>query len=500
MTQAKREITLGSDPEVAVVNMLEGAIVPVCGLFGGDKGDPVPVNEHGGWLEDGVALELNPVPRKKPEEAQKSLHALIRAAADFGAKKNISLHYPVQEQTFHDDVLSQNPKASVFGCAQDLSAYYVGVPRENVMQQAMRTHGNGIRFYGGHVHLGITDWPEALPKFVAVRIVDLLLGAAHARAYTPYPATRDEFYGRAGLYRETAYGIEYRTLSNHWIKEDVSKPHTLRRLHDIGKIFANFEEHSSRLVEIYNSVDWAKFEEGFNYRNWDAVQDAARPVLKEAPLTGNMCVPVGGLMFPIFSLRAVLEDKDTGTSSKIYGNRDDLIRAENNIVDAMRNAQAAVQEEEERRAWYAEIDMARITARSFPESRAQMAMLPPATRRRHTAMKTILQREHASIAAAWLQLLDRTALVGAAADEHERRAWLRDAAHVVGPMLKRQFENNWAAIHANVDYERVLRNLVRTFDANVHGERLVVLHDYPNFRQGIIGAPADEQQGEDANG
>jgi hypothetical protein len=301
--QVSREVTLGSDPEIAVVNSA-GKIIPACGLFGGDKGKPVPVpTGHGGWLEDGIALELNPNPAKTPAEAYANLSYCIDAARKHVAPKNYTLHYPVVEQIFNQVVLAKHPKAVEFGCAVDYSAYQIGVPREGIMQKAMQTHGTGIRFYGGHLHLGVSNWPAALPKFVAIRFFDLLVGAPIAKNYTPYTSTRDNFYGNPGLYRETKYGVEYRTPTNSWLAELGSdyEHSTLGRVYELGQLFANFEKYEEALVRVYNDVNWDDFASAFQNRKWSALQSACAKVIAKDDQYGYDCVEIGDKLFPLWN-------------------------------------------------------------------------------------------------------------------------------------------------------------------------------------------------------
>lgn len=103
--------------------------------------------------------------------------------------------------------------ATTFGCSPDFDAYNMGAPHPRVEQKLLKVEHGEWRFAGGHIHLGYDK--EDLPPFVAAQFADLWLGLpsiAHDKQ-----GKRRELYGKAGRYRPTKYGIEYRTLSNFWL-------------------------------------------------------------------------------------------------------------------------------------------------------------------------------------------------------------------------------------------------------------------------------------------
>lgn len=307
-----RSITLGSDPEIAVFSQA-GGYVPVCGLFGGDKGEPIIQGPEGGWLEDGVALELNPTPAASPIEAMSNVRTLIdkaKAKLKADTKNKIGLYYPAAYAEFEKTVLDKHPKACQFGCSEDFSAYEPGVPRQGLMEQAMQEFGPSIRFMGGHIHVGITDWPEELPKFVAVRLFDLLFGISYFAEYAPVKCARDNYYGQLGIYRETKYGFEYRTPCNSWLQDRPENPRVLHRALEVAKFFARFEEYKPSLVQLYNNIDWNELTHAANNRQWNGVRKALGGSKVDY---GNWeCLQVGDLFVPMLSVDPMFT-KDTYT-------------------------------------------------------------------------------------------------------------------------------------------------------------------------------------------
>ena len=277
-----RMVTVGADPEFPVLTQgnpsrLGGTkYVPACGLIGGDKGKPIMADpEEGGWLEDGVMVELNPKHSTDPRQVNHRIALLHQRVVDILKPKKLSV--TIRDVGWYDvDVLKGHPKALEFGCMPDLTAYEMGQERNVPMPAAMATYGESIRFAGGHVHLGVTDWPKDLPKFIAVRFLDLLLWKPAIQQWRLQSTERTGYYGLPGLYRDTPYGLEYRTPSNYWTKEAIvdGEAWFLGRLKAIGNVFAEFETYKEGLVKLYNNIDWNLFQDGMATHDFDRIYDA----------------------------------------------------------------------------------------------------------------------------------------------------------------------------------------------------------------------------------
>lgn len=101
---------------------------------------------------------------------------------------------------------SDHPQYVQFGCMPSKSAY--GEP--------FKTYDPFIipfRTAGGHLHFGYTGNVEA-----AVKALDRILGVISVSLFRHWEnPQRRLLYGRAGEYRVTPYGFEYRVLSNAWL-------------------------------------------------------------------------------------------------------------------------------------------------------------------------------------------------------------------------------------------------------------------------------------------
>ena len=215
------EVTVGHDAEVFLADQ-DGQIVPSCGLLGGTKDKPRPV-EGGYILEDNVTAELNIDPCNTEEQfvtrtitTMKSLLALL--PPDFTLQL-LSMHKFPKKQLNH-------PSAMEFGCDPDFN-FYTLEPNE---YQIGKWIEQGVRFAGGHVHIGVryvhTD--QAHPIFDSPNGFRALCYAAELHIGTmlwdlsPTATLRHETYGRAGCYRMKPYGVEYRSPPNLWLQNNAT--------------------------------------------------------------------------------------------------------------------------------------------------------------------------------------------------------------------------------------------------------------------------------------
>jgi len=70
-----------------------------------------------------------------------------------------------------------------------------------------------LRTAGGHVHIGYEN-PDAQTNIELIKLMDLFLGVPSILLDTD--TERRKMYGKAGCFRFTEFGVEYRVLSNFW--------------------------------------------------------------------------------------------------------------------------------------------------------------------------------------------------------------------------------------------------------------------------------------------
>jgi hypothetical protein len=207
------KVLIGADPEIFVMN--SQGFTSAFNLVPGTKEKPHPVT-NGAIQVDGMALEFNIDPAKSRAEfiqyinsvmtqlnnrIPKGLHLEVVATADFTKKYLDSLPTIATE----------------LGCSPDFNAYAGGMANPSPDESVT------FRTAAGHLHFG---WDDDISQdeyhkadcVAIVQLADLLLGVPSV--LLDNDTRRRSLYGQAGAYRPKTYGLEYRTLSNFWLKSD----------------------------------------------------------------------------------------------------------------------------------------------------------------------------------------------------------------------------------------------------------------------------------------
>lgn len=277
-------VTIGSDPELFLRDTRTGLTMPACGLFGGTKGAAIPLGDLGegfGLQEDNVMLEFNIPPTEDAEYFANHIHAGVREIERLVRTKLQHAELETHCSRLLPDDLLRHPGAGVFGCSADYDAYRQGCTWEPVDRRLLRDENGEWRFSGGHVHIGLIDKGK-LPDFVVAQFADLWLGLPYVGADAQ--GKRRELYGKAGRYRPTDYGIEYRTLSNFWIWEWETTMALGNRAIRMGHWLGNEDVTSIR--QVYGEVPWPDVKAAIESENHRAAADLLRFIKTDLGLRG----------------------------------------------------------------------------------------------------------------------------------------------------------------------------------------------------------------------
>jgi len=198
---------LGSDPELFLKK--NGEFVPAIGLIGGTKSRPKKQGNFG-LQEDNVMVEFNIPPSSTEQEFTNNLLTGINVISGLLPEYEVV----IQPSAEFDPKYLRSKKACESGCDPDIDAWLEEfrppIPLED-----------NWRYAGGHVHIELSEEnnnPEFHINFI--RALDKFL-AIPATKYDK-DVRRRKKYGILGAYRDKVYGVEYRTLSNFWIKDYTS--------------------------------------------------------------------------------------------------------------------------------------------------------------------------------------------------------------------------------------------------------------------------------------
>lgn len=241
-------ITLGSDPEFFLQDTGTNFIVS-------SQTARVPGSKHKpkampmGFIHpDNVLLELNVPPASSEDEWVFNHQETLRLA-----QLEISNNYKVDisASVEMEPMELWHPDARVFGCEPDFNAWHDGDvnPPPSAASPLLRTAG-------GHIHIGIDPVPSPDVLREIVKACDVFLGLPSL--LLDHDNRRRELYGQAGAHRLKPYGVEYRVLSNFWLRDEAhmrwAYRNTLRAIDHVCGQGKSYTYHS-QVASILNTGD-----------------------------------------------------------------------------------------------------------------------------------------------------------------------------------------------------------------------------------------------------
>lgn len=202
-----KNIKIGADPELFLEK--DGKLVSAEGVIGGSKENPRAISKDGHAVqEDNVMVEFNIPACKEKEDFIFHINFVKSYLETLADMKGYSLNYSASGDLSPEELCTD--QAMEFGCDPDWDVYsrFENVPPEPV---------GTMRCCGGHIHVGY-DNPDEDTTIQIAYAMDMILGLESLSKDTD--TRRRVMYGKAGSFRFKPYGMEYRTLSNFWIKDD----------------------------------------------------------------------------------------------------------------------------------------------------------------------------------------------------------------------------------------------------------------------------------------
>jgi len=205
-----RNVKIGADPEVFLINKYTGKFISAIGIIGGTKESPEYVGDGEFAIQvDNVCAEFNIPPANNLKDFKlnitKGLKYIEKALP-------YNLEILIKSSAFFEEDQLQSKLSKTFGCEPDFNIWTM---KENIIASA---EDSCFRTCGGHIHVGYDNPEDEEVLLNLAKALDLFLGVESV--LLDKDEERRSLYGKAGSIRVKPYGLEYRTLSNFWISKD----------------------------------------------------------------------------------------------------------------------------------------------------------------------------------------------------------------------------------------------------------------------------------------
>ena len=258
-------------------------------------------------VRDGIQVELNPPPAATvPQLGVGVAQAFTLLKKHLSKSPDVSFCFDGVVEVRRTELDSLSEKSRILGCMPSLNCY--GEFPITVDPQTYRK-----RSAGGHLHLGLKDrfnliyGPLAEERGSIVPILDIFVGNTGVLLdRDPGAAERRENYGRAGEHRLPKHGLEYRTLSNFWLRNYslMSLVFGMANL-SVAIINTTLSKRANLEQELIDVVDIGNFRKAIDTNNWDLARanfEVVKPFLIEhLPEAGFPLKPSNLDKFLIFS-------------------------------------------------------------------------------------------------------------------------------------------------------------------------------------------------------
>lgn len=199
---------VGTDAEFFLFK--DGEVVASQNVIPGVKGEPYHLPGGGTVHRDNVMGELGMVPAEDEDSFVEHIQSAVSDIESIIKPQGLELGWLPSIQMPAEQLLHW--EAGVFGCDEDYDCWKLDFTPPPDVDVA----GN-LRSSGGHVHIGF-DVKNNNQRYQVAKACDISLGLGSV--IYDKDTLRRKLYGKSGRFRPKAYGIEYRTLSNVWLRDE----------------------------------------------------------------------------------------------------------------------------------------------------------------------------------------------------------------------------------------------------------------------------------------
>lgn len=171
------------------------------------------VNTYSGRIvRDGVQFELNPISGDVSMLGRNISGLFANVQKRLNKNPGVSICFDGLVEVSEKELASLSPDTRVLGCMPSYNAYEERPINVDPVLYRKRSSG-------GHIHIGTFDPNFMSDRRRAVPVFDIIVGNTCVLLdRDPGAIERRENYGRAGEFRLPNHGLEYRTISNFWLR------------------------------------------------------------------------------------------------------------------------------------------------------------------------------------------------------------------------------------------------------------------------------------------
>lgn len=251
-------LIVGSDPEV-FLRKSNGELVNAQEIIPGHKDKPHPTL-HGSIQPDNILAEFNSRPSGNADEFVQNHNLILADLIDVISP--LDLHLDFIASALASDELLSDPVTRIAGCQPDFNVWKCKSLQNKaklVANKPANYYTTNVRAAGGHLHISFDQAKEDLNminRFNFVKALDYNLGVMSV--LHDDDNQRRQYYGKAGAFRpkvtnfDDPYdGVEYRTLSNFWLKSEE-----LMRLvySKVEEVYQNLDELAEKATYYSESI------------------------------------------------------------------------------------------------------------------------------------------------------------------------------------------------------------------------------------------------------
>lgn len=233
------KFTIGCDPEFFMRKRSTGKLISAIPFIKGTKEAPELLDRGGNIQRDNVSVEIATDPADSIDQFVNNIQCTLQEAVKKLPKGHDLVAIP--SACFDQDQL-EDPEACIFGCDPDHNAWSL------LQNESPYAKDPTFRSCGAHIHVGTNGKDENVflldfgKKVEFVKVMDCLHGViSTVLDNSKESVDRRQLYGKAGAHRSKNYGVEYRVLSNYWLRSPVTVMLMYHLTQDALRIFRNNE-------------------------------------------------------------------------------------------------------------------------------------------------------------------------------------------------------------------------------------------------------------------